>query len=85
MNNGYASIDGGAGSLVDGHSRLGGRSGGLGEKIIDELWERIDGEIQPDSYYQASGNQIDIITLELNWPLEETRIRFDGIVVELFI
>lgn len=70
---------------MDRLSRLDRRSGDLGEKIIDELWKRIDGEIQPDSSYQASGNQIDVITLELNWPLEETRIQFDGIVAELFL
>ena len=44
------------------------------------LYAKTDEEIQPDSSYQMSGNQISVRTLDLNRPFDEIRAQLDEIV-----
>ena len=48
------------------------------------LYARTDEEIQPDSKYKMSGNQISVKTLDLSLPFSEIRLQLDSIAEEHF-
>lgn len=48
------------------------------------LYARTNEEIQPDQTYQMHGNQISVMTLDLNKPFNELSKQLDDIVKEYF-